>query len=119
MTADGGTPPRAFVRAMPKGANGIPDNGREVDGMFEAFGDVSSGAHYHGMEDCRESTAPRSSDYVGWIAAGAVAVGIVGAVVGCMGRHSRERNVLERGPITTPDPHDVTPPHGDKLLARK
>ena len=117
MTADGGTPPRAFVRAMPKGANGIPDNGREVDGMFEAFGDVSSGAHYQG--EYSDATSLRSSDYIGWIAAGAVAVGIFGAIVGCMRQTSRSRNVLERGPLTTPDSHEVTPPHGDKLLARK
>jgi hypothetical protein len=50
------------------------------------------------------------------LACSLVAIGAIGAVIGLM----RSGRTPRRWPaLTTPAPADFTPPHGDKLLARR
>lgn len=115
MSANEGTTPRGFVHPQDRGVNGLPEVESLGDDAFEAYGDVASGVEYPRLESSRSVTASRS-DYFTWIAVGAVAVGLVGAIVGCMRQSSRRRT--SRRPTNVPDSHSVTPPHGDKLLRR-
>lgn len=117
MNADEGTTPRGFVRPQETGVNGLPEIEGVGDDTFEAFGDVASGVEYPRLARSRSFTASRS-DYVTWIAAGAVFVGVVGAIAGCIRHTSLRRNAMWRRPMNVPDSHSVTPPHGDKLMPR-
>ena len=116
MSTNDGTTPQGFVHPQDRGVNGLPEVNDLGDDAFEAYGDVASGGEYPRLESSRTATASRS-DYYTWVAVGAVAVGLVGAIVGCM-RQSSRRRTSRRGPMNVPDSHGVTPPHGDKLLRR-
>jgi hypothetical protein len=117
MNANEGTTPRGFVHPQDRGVNGLPEVESVGEETFEAYGDVVKGIEYPRLERSRSVTASRS-DYFTWIAVGAVAVGLVGAVVGCMRQFSRRRHVLWPHAPNSLDSHDVTPPHGDKLMPR-
>ena len=50
-----------------------------------------------------------------WLAAGALGAGVLGLLRGVARRRAHSGDTLRRAPLVA-DPHDVTPPHGDKLL---
>jgi hypothetical protein len=104
----------AVVHALSTGANGIPDLPVESDAVKQPLEDEDSVGS--DRTPSRQFVAPPQTSWVGLIALGAVVVGALGACVGLMRSRRRRR---QPSPLSAvPDPHALTPPHGDKLLRR-
>jgi hypothetical protein len=103
---------KGVVHALSTGANGIPDLPVESDAVKQPVED-SAGSD---RATSSRGIAPPQASWVGLIALGAVAVGALGACVGLMRSRRRRRQPFPLSAV--PDPHALTPPHGDKLLPR-
>ncbi len=71
-----------------------------------------------GEETTSQGSVRPNPDYLPWIAAAAVVVGVVGALLGIARYSSRPRRRPWPRTVTSADSHGVTPPHGDKLVPR-
>jgi hypothetical protein len=103
----------AVVHALRTGANGIPDLPVESDAVKQPVEDSVGSDRATSTHD----VAPPQTSWVGLIALGAVVVGALGACVGLMRSRRRRRQPFQLSAV--PDPHALTPPHGDKLLRRR
>ena len=102
----------AVVHARRTGVNGIPDLPVEADAVKQPSADVMGGD----SEAADQAVGSAQTSWVGLIAVGAVAIGAMGACVGLMPSRRRRRPSFTARAV--PDPHTLTPPHGDKLLRR-
>jgi hypothetical protein len=102
----------AVIHALRTGVNGIPDLPVEADAVKQPSEDVTDSA----SEMASRVAAPMQTSWVSLIAVAAVAIGVIGACVGLT--QSRRRRRLSFPLSAVPDPHALTPPHGDKLLPR-
>jgi hypothetical protein len=103
----------AVVHARRTGANGIPDLPVEADAVKQPSEDPT----VSDRETARNRVASTQKIFVGLIAVSALAVGTIGACRGWM--RSRRHRPLSSSLGAVPDPHALTPPHGDKLLRRQ
>lgn len=102
----------AVVHARPTGANGIPDLPVEADAVKQPTAEIRSS----GSETANQVVASTQISWMSLIAVGAVAIGAIGACMGLMQSRTRRRPSFSLSAV--PDPHGLTPPHGDKLLRR-
>jgi hypothetical protein len=103
--------PEAVVHARRTGVNGIPDFPVEADAVKQPSEDFAG-------PDSETADQVAPSTPISWaalIAVGAVAIGAIGACLGVM-QSRRRRPSFSLNAI--PDPHALTPPHGDKLARR-
>jgi hypothetical protein len=94
----------AIVPPRPMGANGIPDLPVEADVVKQPVETTPSD-----VSDQASSTA-----WIGWLAVGAVVVGTLGIFSALTRQPRRQRRTASLRAV--PDPHAMTPPHGDKLM---
>jgi hypothetical protein len=111
MTTDHTT--EAVVHSRRTGANGIPDLPVEADAVKRPSEDVASAS----TETATDSATSTQLSIVSLIALGAIAIGTVGACLGLM--QSRRRRPRSFSLSAVPDPHELTPPHGDQLMRRR
>jgi hypothetical protein len=120
MTPDNDSAPRPVVRPRQTGVNGLPDDLIQNANVSETFDDGATGSG--DLFAGRDREAPRNAStpsYVAWVAVGAVISGAAGALVGWTRGHRRYEKLRTPRMSTTGGPSGLTPPHGDKLLARR
>jgi hypothetical protein len=103
----------AVVHSRRTGANGIPDLPVEADAVKRPSEDIIGNDAETGA-DGAASTRPSVASL---IALGAMAIGTIGACLGLMQSRRRHRRSFPLGAV--PDPHALTPPHGDQLMRRR
>jgi hypothetical protein len=114
MTPERNPGTEAVIPARERGANGIPDLPVETDVVKQPSEDVVN-ADARSLPAASSTREPQMS-WLALIAVGAIAIGTVGAIAG-LWQSSRRRRPVSLGAV--PDPHALTPPHGDKLMPRR
>jgi hypothetical protein len=103
----------AVVHARRTGVNGIPDLPVDADVVKQPAEDLAR----DDRETFRNRAASAETATIGWLAVGAVAVGVIFACLGLTQLRRLRRPLSPLGAV--PDPHALTPPHGDKLMRRQ